>query len=147
MGITILNAAMTTTLSTMRSVGMPGTLTITYASTKPSHPGMTYVENGSALVALLRKNGVSGEPELRVQWAVSPEAPFAVVSDVRNAMMLAGLSGVSGFGGQHRQRAEMGAQAYTTGNDISFGAQSHQGLLSHELVHLVHQSQGKVGKL
>jgi hypothetical protein len=141
MGITILNSDLASTLAIIRKGGLPTTLSITYASEKSSHPGMTYLENGQELAALLRKGGLSSGQVFRVQWAISPKVPISASQDVSSALAAAGFGGAAGVGAQY-QPVSIGAQAFSLGNDISFGSQPDHSLLSHELVHAVQQMHG-----
>jgi Domain of unknown function (DUF4157) len=138
MGMLILNSALTTAMATLRTGGLPATLPITFASASSSHPGMTYVQDGAQLVALLRKHGMPAGREIRVQWAASPSAPVSAVNDVRQALASAGFGGVPGAGGQN-PLADMGARAFTAGNDISFGSGPDQNALPHEATHVIQQ--------
>jgi Domain of unknown function (DUF4157) len=137
MGILVLNSALTTAMASLRMGSLPATLPITFASASSSHPGMTYVQDGAQLVALLRKQGVPVGREIRVQWAASPTAPASAVNDVRSALASAGFGGVAG-GGQNPP-ADLGARAFTAGNDISFGTGPDQPTLPHEATHVIQQ--------
>jgi Domain of unknown function (DUF4157) len=140
MGILISNAAMSTTLATLRTTDLPATLSIAYAAARANQPGMTYVETGRDLVALLRSNGWPQGRELRVQWAFSPPAPTATVNDVRNALAQAigGLAGISVHSGPNTN-VGLGARAYTGGSTPGFATGPDSGLMGHEAPHVVQQ--------